>query len=329
MIELVEPQRYESQKQAIRGRVELVGPGMVLLIWDNSFSWLNTKQLAYSIELTQDTPEASEERKTALAQRARLERERALLAKDMELSQLLTTLQSQEQTIAFVKHQIEELTQTLAKSEDEKTALEALRDGVEEQLDTLVWEIDGVCAHCSCAWKCKSLTDADVVLLRPALSWRAMDKPVVHRMLSFVEETDRVAWYTILQPQCLYDSDLEHLRSARWLGDCLWRPGPSPAKRGRRESTSSVLQAKTHSRVTTPPKPLCSLLVRSRASQSLCAPWRTSAVLASVQRHLLDRFDQLPVYPPPPTPDAPIILNRPSAHAQVSGSPVLWRTSIL
>ncbi|TYZ67868.1 hypothetical protein PybrP1_002405 [[Pythium] brassicae (nom. inval.)] len=169
MIELVEPRRYESQKQAVRGRVELVGPGMVLLIWDNSFSWLNTKQLAYSVELTQETPEASEERKTALAQRARVERERALLAKDMELGQLHTTLQTQEQTIEFIKHQIEELKLQLARSEDEKAALEALRDSVEEQIDTLVWEID-------------------------TLSWRALDKPVVHSMFAFLDEKDRVAW---------------------------------------------------------------------------------------------------------------------------------------
>lgn len=160
MIELVEPQRYESQKQAIRGRVELVGPGMVLLVWDNSFSWLNTKQLAYSVELTQETPEASEERKTALAQHARVERERALLAKDMELGRLQTTIAAQEQTIEFIKHQIEELKLKLAKSEDEKAALETLRDGVEEQIDTLVWEIDGACAEWGVLVMILLLTDA-------------------------------------------------------------------------------------------------------------------------------------------------------------------------
>lgn len=148
MIELVEPQRYESQKQRIKGQLELVGPGMVLLIWDNSFSWLNTKQLAYNIDLTQETPEASEDRKTALAQRARYDRERALLAKDTELDRVQTAIQSQEQNIEFIKHQIEELQKQLDNGEREKAVLELQKDGVEEQIDTLVWEIRGILWSC-------------------------------------------------------------------------------------------------------------------------------------------------------------------------------------
>lgn len=148
MIELVEPQRYESQKQHVTGQLELVGPGMVLLIWDNSFSWLNTKQLAYNIELLQETPEASEGRKIALAQRARYDRERALLAKDTELDRLQTTIQSQEQSIEFVKHQIEELQKQLSNGEQENVVLEKQKDGIEEQIDMLVWEIRGTFECC-------------------------------------------------------------------------------------------------------------------------------------------------------------------------------------
>lgn len=121
---------------------------MVLLIWDNSFSWLNTKQLAYNIELTQETPEASEDRKTALAQRARYDREHALLAKDTELDRVQMAIQSQEQSIEFIKHQIEELQKKLDNGEREKAVLELQKDGVEEQIDTLVWEIRGILWSC-------------------------------------------------------------------------------------------------------------------------------------------------------------------------------------
>lgn len=166
MIELVEPQRYESQKQHVTAQLELVGPGMVLLIWDNTFSWLNTKQLAYTIELKQETPEASAERKTALAQRARYDRERALLSKDTELDRLQTTIQAQEQSIDFIKHQIEELQAKLHKSEEEKAASEKEKEIVEEQIDTLSWEIRGtmirntlphgwmVCSLANVLWIC-------------------------------------------------------------------------------------------------------------------------------------------------------------------------------
>lgn len=146
MIELLEPQRCESQKHAIRGQLELVGPGMVLLLWDNSFSWLNAKQLAYSIELVQETPEASAERKTALAQRVRHDRERALLANDTELARLETTIESQTQSIEFLKHQIDALTLQLYENEAAKDATVALRESVQEQRETLVWEIRGACA---------------------------------------------------------------------------------------------------------------------------------------------------------------------------------------
>uniref|UniRef100_K3WZ08 GOLD domain-containing protein n=1 Tax=Globisporangium ultimum (strain ATCC 200006 / CBS 805.95 / DAOM BR144) TaxID=431595 RepID=K3WZ08_GLOUD len=154
MVELVEPQRYESQKQHITARLELVGPGMVLLIWDNSFSWLNTKQLAYTIELTQETPEISAERKTALAQRARYDRERALLSKDTELDRLQTTIEAHDQSIEFFKKQIEGLQEQLHKREEEKEASEKQKQSVEEQIETLAWEIR-------------------------ALNWRSLDKAVL------------------------------------------------------------------------------------------------------------------------------------------------------
>jgi hypothetical protein len=208
MVELVEPQRYESQKQHITARLELVGPGMVLLIWDNSFSWLNTKQLAYTIELTQETPEISAERKTALAQRARYDRERALLSKDTELDRLQTTIEAHDQSIEFFKKQIEGLQEQLHKREEEKEASEKQKQSVEEQIETLAWEIRGTMISTASADACSSSKDTHTDLLcgscTIALNWRSLDKAVLSNVFTFLSESDRTAWY--LSPICTTSS---------------------------------------------------------------------------------------------------------------------------
>lgn len=143
MIELMETQRYESQKQQIKGQLDVVGPGMILLIWDNSFSWLNTKQLAYSIELKQETLLSSEAKKVELARHARLTRERAVWNKENELDTVQTSIQTYEQTILDIKRQIEELQQHLQEKEDTRVKIIQQQEQVEDQIDTLCWEIQG------------------------------------------------------------------------------------------------------------------------------------------------------------------------------------------
>ncbi|RLN91715.1 hypothetical protein BBJ28_00005827, partial [Nothophytophthora sp. Chile5] len=172
MIELMEARRYESQKHQVLGQLTLVGPGMVLLLWDNSFSWLNAKQLAYHVELKQETPPVSDVEKTQLALRARLERDQALLQRESEFDGLETQMQTEEQTLAFLQHQIEELQGQLRQHEQAKEDAATQKDRVGEQIEELCWELN-------------------------ALSWRCLEKSTLHRILGFLEEKELAAWYGI------------------------------------------------------------------------------------------------------------------------------------
>ncbi|KAL3662484.1 hypothetical protein V7S43_012339 [Phytophthora oleae] len=169
LIELLDTRRYESQKQQVEGQLSLSGPGMVLLLWDNSFSWVNTKQLAYHVELKQETLPVSDAEKTQLALKARLERDQELLQAEGEYDGLETRVHTEAQTIDFLRHQIEELQLQLRQHEDEKDMINKKKDQAGEHIEELYWELQ-------------------------ALSWRCLDQPALHCILGFMEEKDFIAW---------------------------------------------------------------------------------------------------------------------------------------
>lgn len=141
MVEVMEMTRYESQKQAVVGRLELRGPGLVFLTWDNSFSWLNPKQLAYAVELRQETPHATIQKKAALALTARQERERLLMQREGELDVLEQSIAKEEARMDEIRRQIDELQAEFLQCEQAKASATTMRDKVELQVETLEWEI--------------------------------------------------------------------------------------------------------------------------------------------------------------------------------------------
>ncbi|OWY92448.1 F-box protein [Phytophthora megakarya] len=143
LIELLDTRRYESQKQQVQGQLSLTGPGMVLLLWDNSFSWVNTKQLAYHVELKQETLPVSQAEKTQLALKARLKREQKLLQVEGEFDGLETKVQTEAQTIEFLRHQIEELQLQMRQHEEEKELFNNKKEQVGEAIEELCWELQG------------------------------------------------------------------------------------------------------------------------------------------------------------------------------------------
>lgn len=169
LIALLDTRRYESQKQQVEGQLSLTGPGMVLLLWDNSFSWVNAKQLAYHVELKQETLPVSEAEKTQLALKARLEREQTLLQCEGEFDGLETQVQTTQKTIEFLRHQIEELQMQLKQHETNKESVNRKKDQVGEHIEDLCWELQ-------------------------ALSWRCLDQATMYRILDFMEDKDVIAW---------------------------------------------------------------------------------------------------------------------------------------
>ncbi|GMF31837.1 unnamed protein product [Phytophthora fragariaefolia] len=194
LIELLDTRRYESQKQQVQGQLSLAGPGMVLLLWDNSFSWLNSKQLAYHVELKQETLPVSEAEKTQLALKARLEREQKLLQREGEYDGLETQVQTEAQTIDFLRHQIEELQTQLRQHEEAKESVSKKKDQVSEQIEELCWELQGTASDSMCrlGYCAALLIDWRVFA---ALSWRCLDQAALHRILDFLGEKDTIAWY--------------------------------------------------------------------------------------------------------------------------------------
>uniref|UniRef100_A0AAV1U0P9 GOLD domain-containing protein n=1 Tax=Peronospora matthiolae TaxID=2874970 RepID=A0AAV1U0P9_9STRA len=169
LIQLLEPRRYESQKQHVEGKLALTGPAMVLLLWDNSFSWVNTKQLAYHVELKQEILLVSEAEKTQMALQARLTRQQELLQRESEYDGLETQVQTEAQTIELLRHQIEELQTQLEQREEAKENIAREKHLVGEHVEDLCWELQ-------------------------ALSWRCLDEAARCRILDCLDAKDLIAW---------------------------------------------------------------------------------------------------------------------------------------
>ncbi|CEG35795.1 fyve and coiled-coil domain-containing protein 1 [Plasmopara halstedii] len=168
-IELLGTQRYESQKQQVKGKLSLTGPGLLLLLWDNSFSWVNAKRLAYHVELKQEALPVSDDEKTQLALKARFEREQKFVHTEGEYNFLETQLQTEAQTIDLLHHQIEELHLQLKKHEECREIFINEKKKVKNSLEDLYWELR-------------------------ALSWRCLDQATLHLIMSFLTDQDLTAW---------------------------------------------------------------------------------------------------------------------------------------
>ncbi|GLD98710.1 hypothetical protein PINS_up007428 [Pythium insidiosum] len=176
--ELLAPQRYESHRAAVTGSVEIAGRGMVLLVWDNTFSWLNAKQLAYTVELQQDVPAqaagwraqtANTDQRSTLAVYERVKREKLRVHRATELERLTATVQTHEQQIQFLQHQIETLQRQLEETETAKSQTIERRQAAEDDIETLEWEID-------------------------ALTWRAIGPTTLGNIFSFGSDQDVATW---------------------------------------------------------------------------------------------------------------------------------------
>jgi hypothetical protein len=47
------PERVNSQEEPVSGTCQLDSPGTLLFLWDNTFSWFNSKSLTYAVEIEQ------------------------------------------------------------------------------------------------------------------------------------------------------------------------------------------------------------------------------------------------------------------------------------
>jgi len=52
---LISPTRCASHEYPVKGKHDIKGPGMITLEWDNEYSWINSKQLCYTVQLRQSS----------------------------------------------------------------------------------------------------------------------------------------------------------------------------------------------------------------------------------------------------------------------------------
>lgn len=51
---LIPPERIQSDVEPFEDSIELETPGTLILLWDNSYSWLHKKELSYSLQIERD-----------------------------------------------------------------------------------------------------------------------------------------------------------------------------------------------------------------------------------------------------------------------------------
>lgn len=200
MMEILELRRYESQKQQVEGKFELAGPGMVLLLWDNSFSWVNPKQLSYTVELHQDTPPETPAEKVELALSARLERQRRIIRAETNVDAIDATIRTQELGIEELRRQIKELEEKLEKTEAAKLAAAMARDRLDEAVDTLAWELNGnLGVRVETRDDVSFLTAVSDCMCFVALNWRCLDEAVLDLIATNLDSRSLTAWYVTLR----------------------------------------------------------------------------------------------------------------------------------
>lgn len=50
---LIAPRRVQSDAEPVHEALRLSAPGTLILLWDNSYSWLHKKELSYSLQIEQ------------------------------------------------------------------------------------------------------------------------------------------------------------------------------------------------------------------------------------------------------------------------------------
>jgi hypothetical protein len=194
-IDVVENQRFLSHEETIHGSHELVGPGTIYVVWDNSYSWWTPKQLKYFLQLDQNTrpstsvsttTTASASKPRVIAQsiggnhhlspgvrralEERKKREINLIEKEKAYEAWSDTIVGYDDRHQMIQHQIQLLQEELQVNQLEKEKAQKLQHEVKDFFETLKWEIQ-------------------------ALTWRCFDFNTLEQIVSFANKKDLVLWY--------------------------------------------------------------------------------------------------------------------------------------
>ena len=172
---LLEPTRFDSHLEAVTGSLLIEGPCLLQLSWDNEYSWINSKDLAYSVELHTNLDAAkvesthSKEWRILQAMNDRIE---AVYQGGQSVRNLSNTVDSLSCTISDVEHRIEMMQQECQAAKEKRETIILEQRRLKDQIQIWEWEIK-------------------------ALGWMSMDTATVSRIFAFGTREDCAQWARI------------------------------------------------------------------------------------------------------------------------------------
>ncbi|KAH9112925.1 hypothetical protein AeMF1_012810 [Aphanomyces euteiches] len=168
---IIPPTRCASHEATIRGTHEIQGPGNLVLVWDNEYSWINSKQLGYRVDLTQKSA-ATISPGVSLLETELLKRQRAYKSKNETYDNLQSNCTKRLAMIETLEQQLEELQRQLQQERDLHHIEAAEAEKVGHEVDILASEL-------------------------AALSWRTLPPSSFELVLSFCSPDDLKRWWTV------------------------------------------------------------------------------------------------------------------------------------
>ena len=167
---ILEPTRFDAHVEAIVGSYLITGPTLLYLIWDNEYSWLNSKNLAYSVELRNTSqirrPVPSMSRCFLKAMADRIQ---AVEQGRKSLKDLSNVVDSLNCDVSDLQHQIDMLQEEIHKKQAHKTKVQTERENLEKQITIWSWEIQ-------------------------TLGWKSLDSVSLAKVISYGTPQDQYHW---------------------------------------------------------------------------------------------------------------------------------------
>ena len=142
---LVEPTRYDAHIETVAGTLYINGPATVYLVWDNEYSWFNSKDLAYSIDLSEMRNNNASENKERIESKAErimmavTDRVQAVGQGRESIRYLNNAVDSINCSLSDLQYQIESLQEEVVKTERQKEVVLGEKESMQDDIG--VWRM--------------------------------------------------------------------------------------------------------------------------------------------------------------------------------------------
>lgn len=135
-IEVILPAgRVDSHFEPISGAITVHKPGSIILEWDNSYSWFNTKTLSYAVSLKQPKIEVLEKKRTEKASLLVDNYTKEIEENKETVNNLTENISESEHEILKLKQQISYLQELLEKKTEERHLAKSTKDNLTQNIN--------------------------------------------------------------------------------------------------------------------------------------------------------------------------------------------------